>query len=94
MSFDNVQNRVPEQYIKNAIASCLASKIVYKEGSRFIQSQSKEKLAEIALQYIAKEKEVALLTEKLATVDMPQEEKQKIIQLLEAGGARTALKIF
>ena len=30
LAFHRVHERVPDQYIKNAIASCLASKIVYK----------------------------------------------------------------
>merc|ERR1712157_252054 len=94
LSFDRVQERVPKQYIKNAIASCIASKIVYKEGSKFIESQPKKNLSSVALQYIAKEKEVALLTETLREIDMPEEEKNKIIKLLEGGGARTAMQIF
>ena len=36
LSFDHVHERVPDQYIKNAISSCLASKLVYKEGTKFI----------------------------------------------------------
>merc|ERR1712157_181427 len=38
LSFHQVHERVPNQYIKNAISSCLASKIVYKEGTKFITS--------------------------------------------------------
>merc|ERR1712157_471395 len=38
LSFHQVHERVPNQYIKNAISSCLASKIVYKEGTKFISS--------------------------------------------------------
>uniref|UniRef100_A0A7S4QI86 Glutamate/phenylalanine/leucine/valine/L-tryptophan dehydrogenase C-terminal domain-containing protein n=1 Tax=Ditylum brightwellii TaxID=49249 RepID=A0A7S4QI86_9STRA len=94
LSFDNVNERVPDQYIKNAIASCLASKLVYKEGTKFIEAQPKEKLANIALQYVLKEKEVAMLKEALASVNMPQQEKDSIIKLLDAGGARTALGKF
>ena len=67
--------------------------MVYKEGTKFIESQTPEKLATIALKYVEKEKEVAVLMESLAGVDMPQEEKEKIIELLEAGGARTALSL-
>lgn len=93
LSFDNIHDRVPAQYIKNAIASCLASKLVYKEGTKFIESQTLEKLAAIALKYVEKEKEVAALMEGLVGVDMPQEEKDRIIELLDAGGARTALSL-
>ena len=66
---------------------------MYKEGTKFIEAQSPEKLAAIALKYVEKEKEVATLTASLETVDMPAEEKEKIVRLLEAGGARTALTL-
>lgn len=94
MSFDEIHERVPDQYIKNAIASCLASKLVYKEGTKFIETQSPANLANVALKYIEKEREVAALAESLQGVDMPEEEKEKIIALLEAGGARTALSLL
>ena len=93
LSFDRHAECVPEQYIKNAIASCLASKMVYKEGTKFVDSHPKEKLAKVALKYIEKENEVAKLKEALVETEMPEAEKEMIIKLLEAGGARTALSI-
>jgi len=94
LSFDHVHERVPDQYIQSAISSCLASKMVYKEGTKFIGAQPKEKLAAIALKYIEKEKEIALLKEALADADMPEDKKQTIVDLLEAGGARTSLGVY
>jgi glutamate dehydrogenase len=94
IAFDRVKERVPEQYIKNAIASCLASKLVYKEGTKFIESQPDDHLAHIALEYLSKEKEIASLKLALEGADMPKVEKKRILDLLEAGGARTALSIY
>ena len=94
MSFDRLHDRVPDQYIKNAIASCLASKMVYKEGSKFISALPERKLAAVALKYIKKEKEVAALMEMIASTDMPEEEKEKVLRILEHGGARTALQLL
>jgi len=91
LAFEDVQEKVPEQYIKNAIASSLASKMVYKEGTKFIDAQPKDKLANVALKYIHKEKEVVQLMDSLREVDMPDEKKEEILRLLDAGGARTAL---
>jgi glutamate dehydrogenase len=91
LAFDDVHSKVPDQYIKNAISSCLASKMVYKEGTKFIEAQPKEKLADIALRYIRKEKEVAKLMESLQEVEMASDQKEKILRILDAGGARTAL---
>jgi len=92
LGFDRVNQKVPEQYIKNAIASSLASKIVYKEGTSYIESLPKAKVAMIALKYIAKEKEIAKLTYALRDADMPNAEKEAIIAILDAGGVRTALR--
>lgn len=94
LHFDEVQERVPQQYIKNAIASTLASKMVYKEGTRFIISLPDDKLAETALRYIKKEKDVIKLIETLKTTDMSEVEKEQILSLLEKGGARTALSLI
>ena len=91
LGFDKVRERVPEQYIKNAIASTLASKMVYKEGTRFIISLPEGRLAETALGYIQQEKEVIKLIKTLEETNMTTEEKSKILKLLDAGGARTAL---
>jgi glutamate dehydrogenase len=93
MAFDRVHERVPEQYIKNAIASGLASKMVYKEGTSFMQSLDEMTLAETALRYVKNEKRIAALRESLSGVDMPEAEKNEIISLLDAGGARTMLNL-
>jgi len=93
LSFDRVCERVPKQYIRNAIASSIASKIVYREGTIFVQSQPKDGLAQLALDYVSKEKEIALLIEALRNTDVPEDEKNTIINLLDAGGVRTALKL-
>jgi glutamate dehydrogenase len=94
MSFEHVHERVPAQYIKNAISSCMASKLVYKEGTKFIAAQPPEKLAQIALKYMEKEKEIAVLVESLEGSNLSEEEKMRIVGLLEAGGARTALQVY
>jgi len=93
LGFEKVRERVPQQYIKNAIASTLASKMVYKEGTRFIIGLPHDKLAETALHYIQEEKEIIKLIETLEKTEMLSEEKGKILKLLEVGGARTALSI-
>lgn len=94
LSFDHVRERVPSQYITNAIASCLASKLVYKEGTKFVETLPKEKLADVALRYLEAEHKIALLRDALKGTEMPEEEKESILKLLEAGGARTAIGVF
>ena len=93
IAFEDVHEKVPRQYIKNAIASCLASKIVYKEGCSFINGLPQDQLARIAMQYISKEKELCILKDALYDTVMAEEERDSIIQILDAGGVRAALKI-
>jgi glutamate dehydrogenase len=94
LAFDRIHERVPPQYIKNAIASSLAAKMVYKEGTKFIASLPSHKLASTALKYLQKEKEVAALMETLRNVSMAEDDKRKILELLDAGGARAALGVY
>jgi len=63
------------------------------EGTSYIESLPKAKVAMIALKYIAKEKEIAKLTYALRDTDMPNSEKEAIIAILDAGGVRTALRV-
>jgi len=94
LAFDKVHERVPAQYITNAVASCLASKLVYKEGTKFIETLPEEKLADVALRYLEAEHEVELLKSALESTEMPDKEKESILKLLDAGGARAALGVF
>ncbi len=93
LAFDEVHNRVPYQYICNAIASCLASKLVYKEGCDFIEQLPKEKLASYAMKYIEKEREIAILKDAIDSTNMSEHERSAIIQILDSGGVRTALNL-
>jgi len=56
-----------------------------------VQSLSEDSLAETALRYLKNEKEIAALKEAVTTSDLPEAEKNSIIDMLEAGGARTML---
>jgi len=94
LAFDKVHQCVPAQYITNAVASCLASKLVYKEGTKFVDTLPKANLADVALRYLEAEHKVALLKDALEDTEMPQKEKESILKILEAGGARTAIGIF
>lgn len=94
LAFDHVHQRVPEQYITNALASCLASKLVYKEGTKFVNMLPNDKLADLALKYLDAEHEVSLLKDALEGTEMPEKEKEAIIKLLDAGGARTTLGVL
>lgn len=94
---DRVASRFPVQYQRNAIASTLASKIVYNEGIHFIESQPAEKVAERAFQYYREEQklnEVIHDVEKLTFPAGKEHEKKQVVDLLKRGGIRTSLNVF
>merc|ERR1712032_245639 len=63
---DRVKDRIPMNYLKNAFASSLASKLMYCEGTHFLESQPEERLASLALDYYAHEKTVKELVRTVA----------------------------
>jgi len=91
------------KYVRNAMSSTLASKLVYKEGIHLIETQPKAKLAERALEYYRHARAVQTLIDELeADVKvagtsegaLKKESKTKILELLQKGGARASLDIF
>jgi glutamate dehydrogenase len=71
----------------------LASKLVYKEGSKFIEALPRSRLAHVALNYIKMEKEITLLCDAVESSNLPDITREEVIQLLEAGGSRTKLNM-
>ena len=91
LGFDQVREKVPEQYIKNAFGSCLASRIVYREGTHFIESQPRERLAELCLRYLEEEREVKRLLQHLDGGQLSPEEVASVHKILDVGGVRSLL---
>jgi glutamate dehydrogenase len=94
---DRISSRFPVQYQKNAIASTLASKIVYQEGIHFVETQPNERIAERAFQYFREEQTIKALIHDVDKLQFPSavaHDKQVIVDILKRGGARTSLNIF
>jgi glutamate dehydrogenase len=91
LGFDHVREKVPGQYIKNAFGSCLASRIVYREGTHFIESQPRERLAELCLRYLEEEREVRRLLQRLDGGQLTVEETARVHKILDVGGVRSLL---
>jgi glutamate dehydrogenase len=87
-----LQERVPRQY-QNAIVACvIASRMVYKEGVRFIDSLPTEGLAKLALKYMQAERQVGeQLLPALDACDMPPELMAQARAVLEQAAARVVL---
>merc|ERR1711904_391662 len=90
---DRVNERIPLDYMKNAFASCLASKLLYKEGVHFLESQPSERLAQLAVEYYRQEQRVIHLLHSVSSANLPEQEKEEVLQLLERGGTRSALQM-
>jgi len=87
-----LQERVPRQY-QNAIVACvLASRMVYKEGVRFIDALPSEGLAQLSLKYMNAERQICEeLLPALEGCDMPPELRDQARAVLEQAAARVAL---
>jgi hypothetical protein len=86
---DRISDRFPVQYQRNAMACMLASKLVYKEGIHFVESQPTDRIAERAILYQRSEKQLATLLAAL-----PNDTSEETTELLKKGGARTLLGFF
>jgi glutamate dehydrogenase len=92
---DRVSERIPVDYLRNAFASSLASKLLYKEGIHFLEAQPRERLTELARRYYREEKRLCeLLSQVQDAKEFPEAEKRQVIELLSRGGARTALGVY
>jgi len=80
--------RLPWQYQKAMIASGLASRLVYREGLRFVSSISDERLSAFALAYLQQEQRVRHLAKLVRTSDLAN--REEVEALLLQGGVRVA----
>jgi len=88
---DRVDDRIPLDYMRNAFASSLASKLLYKEGTHFLESQPSPRLAKVAIEYTRKEKRVKQLLDTVSSSNMVADEKAEVLRLLQIGGTRSSL---
>lgn len=68
VAWDRVPVRLPVQYQRCAIASALASKLVYQEGIHIIEAQPVAKLAENAIKYYREDVKINKLVDELSQV--------------------------
>ena len=98
MALDRVPTHLPIQYQRNAIASTLASAIVYAEGIHFVEAQANAKqgsdLADIAYDYYMASKAIDELAAKIESNSNGNTDLKKTVDLLKKGGARTLLGIY
>merc|ERR1711992_438990 len=86
-----VTDRIPLDYLHNAFGKILASKLLYREGIHFLESQPEPRLPELALRYVQEEKQVRQLMGEVESSDLPPAKRARIQELLKQGGARSLL---
>jgi len=92
---DRVNSRIPLDYLRNAFASSLASKLLYKEGINFLELQPEEMLPKLARSYYQEEKHIKKLCDEVAQgSDLSDNAKREVLQLLSRGGVRSALQVY
>jgi len=93
---DRIGKNFPVQYQRNAIASALASKLVYKEGIHLVEIQPADQIADRAFQYYRQDQKIQQLLAEIKNSNEPlkAENKAVILDILSRGGARASLNIF
>jgi glutamate dehydrogenase len=90
----HVTDRIPLDYLRNAFGKILASKLLYREGIHFLESQPEDRLPELAIRYVTEEKRVRDLLGVVESSNMPPAKRAKVQQLLKRGGARSLLGVY
>lgn len=94
IAWDRARERMPVQYLKNSIASSLASMMVYQEGIHLVESQPANKLAERAIMYYRADVKMQDLVVKIEQGTATPDELQLALAYLRQGGARASMGIF
>lgn len=93
---DRITTHFPVQYQRNAIASSLASMLVYHEGIHLVEAQPAERLASRAVMYFQANQRLKKVIHDLeqGNGEVSSEQKSLVVDLLKKGGARSSLNVF
>mmetsp|Transcript_8356 Transcript_8356/g.11638 ORF Transcript_8356/g.11638 Transcript_8356/m.11638 type:complete len:1119 (-) Transcript_8356:263-3619(-) len=87
-------DRLPHGYVESAVASFVASRLVYAEGLSFVETLPADRVAEVALNFVDAQRKTKNVVQ--AVKDAPgldDANREVIIKLLDRGGARAALDL-
>ena len=87
---DNLLEKLPSAYVVRAIASFLASRIVYHEGIEYLKFMDIDQKKNHVLHYLQQELKTQTLINELSKQDFSG--KDDIIRILKRGGSGIALK--
>ena len=99
-AWERFEAQVPPQYVKNAVASTLASRIVYREGIRFVEDRGEDarpeaahKLASLAFDYLEAEGTVSNMLAMLEASNWSDDAaKETALKMITHGGVRSFLE--
>ena len=87
-------SHLPNGYVAAAVASFIASRLVYSEGINFVESLPRDRLAKVSLDFFIAQRSAGDAIDALADCDgLSEKDRSKIIALLQKGGARAGLKL-
>jgi glutamate dehydrogenase len=89
-SIDSIRERIPVGYVRQIIASSLASTIVYKEGINYFEYMDEHEIIALAIQYFETELSNESLIKQVEESTLP--DKEKIASLLREGATGTKLR--
>mmetsp|Transcript_7025 Transcript_7025/g.22945 ORF Transcript_7025/g.22945 Transcript_7025/m.22945 type:complete len:1089 (+) Transcript_7025:61-3327(+) len=87
-------DRFPTGYVEASVASFVASQLVYSEGLAFVETLPRDRVAQIALDFVdAKRQTQDVLNALHDVTDLDDKRKAAIEKLLKRGGARAQLDL-
>jgi len=94
-SAEEVERRLPLPYLRNAMASSLASRIVYGEGIAFVEDQREAELAGRALRYLGAAGAVRALADRVAAAPgLDPEARAEVVEILRKAGVKARLNMI
>jgi len=87
-------NRFPTGYVEASVASFVASQLVYSEGLSFVETLPRDRVAQIALDFVDAHRQTqAVLAALHSATGLDDTHKSAIEKLLRRGGARAQLDL-
>jgi len=91
---NRISEQAPAEYVKYAVASSLASRIVYKEGTSIIENHPSSRLAQLSLDYLIAENKVDEVLRAMEEMDWAEYDptvREQAMRMVRHGGIRAHL---
>jgi len=82
---------LPLAYIRAMVSSSLASRLVYKEGTEFVNNMDDNRLKYVARRYMKTKDHVARYMDVLESSNISDDDRRDIMRIIELYGVRATL---